>query len=103
MEDIKLVIKYEAIVSLYVEAFFRKHHLFDELTGEYFEFDWVSDEVGGVLMVNDYFISFYDIKYDIDNEIDTHMYFDYYSQIESGGENIGYKTYIAKKTERKYF
>ena len=63
--------EYEKIVSKYVEAFEKKHSM---------EFDfWVADLVGTVsCFQNEYYISFEDIRLDLDNDINKDMFFEWY-------------------------
>lgn len=94
---INLSEKYEEICTLYVEAFLRKHHLFDADTGEYSSYEWTADEVGGILEVDDYYIGFRDILYDIDNEVDKDKYDEYYQHnVDFGTEGISvnYRSYL---------
>lgn len=60
--------QYEIAVNRYIEKFVKKHG---------YEFtDWVSDEVGGVaVFIEQYFFSFTDIKYDIDNKVKKGLIF----------------------------
>lgn len=80
---------YEKIVQNYLEVFCQKQNC---------EFMyWIADEVGGVAcFVNEYFISFNDIRYDIDNNIEKGTIFKWYDEIEYSIENkkiINYQSY----------
>lgn len=89
--------KYEILCECYVEAFLRKHNLFDDETGEYCDYSWVGDDVGSILEVSDYYISFDDIRYDINNAIPKDTYFEYYNYcIEKFLEErkVNYHSYI---------
>ena len=86
--------KYETTVELYVLAFMRKHDFFDPDNGEYFEFDWVGNEVGGILCLSDYYIGFDDIRNDIDNCIPKDNFFAWYDYVLENEKKINYKSWL---------
>ena len=86
--------KFESIAQLYVEAFLRKHGFFDDETGEYAEYDWVADNVGGILVVADRYIGFDDIRHDIDNAIPKDEFFEWYDYCVENEANINYKSFL---------
>lgn len=62
--------RFETICNTYVALFCKKHD---------FEFErWVADDVGGTAECGDYYISFDEIRYDIDNDIPVSIYMKYY-------------------------
>lgn len=63
---------YKDICERYVNEFCKKHE-YD--SPERF---WVGDDVGDILVVNDMFINFNDIRYDIDNNIEKHEFEKWY-------------------------
>lgn len=68
MKDLKET--YKTICNKYALQFAAKHD---------FSFDgWVADDVGEVASMGDYCVDFRDIKYDIDNDVDTDEYVKYY-------------------------
>ena len=86
--------KFESIVELYVEAFLRKHGFFDDETGEYSEYDWVADDVGTILEVADRYISFDDIRHDIDNAIPKDRFFEWYDYCVENESKINYRSFL---------
>ncbi len=80
--------RFESIVQEYVEVFEAKHNI---------ELDhWAGDEIGGVGCFGDYFFSFYDIKTDIDNDVDVKLIYEWYDEnLEAGiGNTINYYSFI---------
>lgn len=90
--------RFENICEDYLHAFMRKHEFYDAETGEYVEYYWVSDDVGGVVCLADYFITLDEIRYDIDNGVDKDVYFKYYESRIEKEHNINYKHYIQGAT-----
>lgn len=86
--------KFENICHAYVESFLRKHNFFYEENGEYSDYEWVGDEVGGILCVADYYISFDDIRRDIDECVNKKLYFEYYDYVLENDKRINYKSYL---------
>ena len=86
--------KYEKIANKYVKRFLRKQGFFDELNGEYYEYSWGHDGVGGAIEVSDYFISFEDIRTDIDRDVEKGVYFEYYNHVIENEVNINYRSYL---------
>ena len=91
-EDTEQIRKdYEAVCGRYVEEFCRKHDFVD------YESYWVGGQVGTVLVLNDYFIDFNDLRYDIDEQIPTFKYWDWYDaslkRAELGLNDLNYKSY----------
>lgn len=60
--------QHEQAVNRYIEKFVKKHG---------YEFtDWVADEVGGIaVFIEQYYLNFSDIKYDIDNKVKKGLIF----------------------------
>lgn len=83
---------YIKAVNAYVDVFISKH--FDD-DADYF---WIGDEVGGLVEINDYVISFLDIVRDIDEDVPKEMFFEYYDYSvevkEYLNRNINYSSYI---------
>lgn len=86
--------KYEKIANKYVKRFLRKQGFFDELNGEYYEYSWGLDGVGGTIEVSDYFISFEDIRTDIDREVEKGVCLEYCDHVTENERNINYKSYL---------
>lgn len=84
MPDIRENIKnkYNTAVEDYVVMF--KNTYFRNVECEDW---WVSDEIGDVLVVNDYFFSFNDIKYAINNKVSKHELFKWYDHSLAHGMN----------------
>lgn len=62
---------YKIICNTYAHKFAVKHE---------YSFDgWVADRVGEVAVMGDYYVDFEDIRYDIDNNIDSKEYDKYYN------------------------
>lgn len=93
--------KYAQICEEYVLAFMRKHSFYCDRTGEYYDYDWVADDIGGILCVADYHIGFDDIRIDIDNEIHKSVYFEYYEYCLENESKINYKSYLKGAREEK--
>ena len=72
----------------------RKHGFFDENTGQYSSYDWVGDEIGGILELSGYYINFDDIRRDIDESISKDVYFEYYDYCVEKEKKINYKSYL---------
>lgn len=92
--------QFENIAKDYVEAFLRKHQMYDEETGEYYSYEWVSNEIGSVLCVSDYYIPFDDIRYDIDNAVPKDIYFQYYDYVLENDSKINYRSYLKGMREK---
>jgi hypothetical protein len=84
--------EFNKAVTAYRKAFEKKQ---GNLTFEY----WVSDDVGTIAEYNDgiYFIDFQDIKFDIDNNIKSGKFIEYYhlcmDNHYKGRQQINYKTF----------
>lgn len=62
---------YEVTCNTYAHDFAVKHE---------YSFDgWVADRIGEVAVMGDYYVDFEDIRYDIDNNIDSKEYDKYYN------------------------
>lgn len=67
----KLQQKYYNIVRDYIIAFQKKQEL---------EFDyWIGDNIGEMAAFGDYYFSFDDIRYDIDNDIDKELILEWHN------------------------
>lgn len=65
---------YNDACNEYLQAFCEKHDFdYDEASRS-----WVANEVGGVCLLGDYYISFDDMKTDIDMETNENEFFNYY-------------------------
>ena len=85
---------FEALANLYVEAFLRKHGLFDDENGDYYDWSWVAGDVGGIVEVADYFIVVDDIRYDIDNFVQKDLFFQWYNfRLKNEESKINYKSF----------
>lgn len=67
---------FEGIAEGYKNAFLKKHNLQDA------ENYWVADRIGEILCCSDDFISYDDIRTDIDTEAGNHEYWNYSSYIQ---------------------
>lgn len=86
--------KFKALAERYVEAFLRKHGLFDDENGDYYEWRWTAEEVGGIVEVADYFIGLDDIRYDIDNCVQKDLFFQWYNfRLENEKSKTNYKSF----------
>ena len=79
----KLKLDYNLAVENYIKAFCKKH-------GIDFEF-WISDEVGSVCNIGDYFFDFQDIKTDIDLNVST----------KENESIFAWQTYVLEAQEKK--
>lgn len=94
MFETNLDVRYEAICELYVERFLVKHGFYDEESGELNEWEYVGEEVGGIVCLGDYFIGFDDIRTDIDERVPKETYFEYYDYCVWNNKNINYKSFL---------
>lgn len=95
MEREELKKRYSEIVNEYLKQFCLKHGLnYDEA-----KCGWVANEVGDVVCVGDYYISFDDIRRDIDENINDDEYFKYYNYCvkvnEYGCTAPNYRSWLA--------
>ena len=62
--------QFNKITEEYLSSFSKKHDL---------EFDgWVGDRIGEIATFGDYFFNFDDIRYDLDNDIQKEIIFEWY-------------------------
>ena len=81
-----LEVKFKIIVYEYVKAFEKKHG--------YDFMGWVGERVGEVATFSDCFINFDDMRWDIDNNIDRNIFFDwYYKSLEEAINNKAFENY----------
>lgn len=85
--------QFSTVCQAYVETFFRKHGLMED-SGEYFDYDWVADETGGILTVGDYFINFDDIRRDVDESVAKGWFFKWYNYNLENETSINYKSWL---------
>lgn len=85
--------RFNRITLEYLEAFLRKHGFYDDETGEYCDYYWIGDDVGGVVDVADYCIPFDDIRYDIDNGVPKGTYESYYECAADHGFSFNFRSY----------
>ena len=86
--------RYADICLEYLRVFNAKH----ELDMEDYELKqcWVGDEVGGIADLNDMFLNFDDIRYDIDNKVSRNKIFDWYwNSVERAELGVKYMNYPA--------
>ncbi len=86
--------QYAEICLEYLRAFNAKH----ELDMEDYELKqcWIGDEVGGIADLDDMFINFDDIRYDIDNKVSRNKIFDWYwNSVERAELKVKYMNYPA--------
>lgn len=87
----KLYTKLNSAIQEYVNIFEKKHEII-------FDF-WVSDDVGTIACFsNTYYISFDDIRYDLERGVDSQLFFEWYDlalELHSNKEqNINYSSYV---------
>ena len=91
----ELAEQFGQVCNAYIEAFCHKHLDCDTSDCEIF---WVHDEVGGILVLNDYFINFLDLKYDIDKDVEKDKFFAWYDYSlrvkEAVDYDINYQSYL---------
>lgn len=88
--------EFRTLCKKYVHAFMRKHKFYDTESGEYSIWYWVSNEIGNLLSIAGYYISFDDVRYDIDNGVDNAKFFEWYDYSLTNHKkgNINYKSYL---------
>lgn len=88
--------KFAQACAEYIELFCQKHF---DCKPEECEIFWARDEVGGLLVLNDYFISFLDLKYDIDHNVPKDQFFTWYGYSlrvkEATDTDLNYQSYLA--------
>lgn len=79
----------------YLYEFNKKHEL--EMTERELKSCWIANEVGGIADLNDMYINFDDIRYDIDNDIPGDKIFDWYwnsvEHAEMGVKYMNFESY----------
>ena len=80
------------VVNDYMEAWCDKHDY------QYEEDMWVGDDYGGICAVGDLFVSFDDVRYDVDNDLPEEIFEDWYwysLEIEELGceKNVNLRSY----------
>lgn len=90
---IRLKKEFEKACKGYVEVFMKKQGLVED-DGELYPHEWLGSDVGGVLIVGDEYISFDDIRVDVDQNIERGKYFDYYYHSVEGGYKGNYRSYL---------
>jgi len=88
----ELSIQWKYVCEEYLIAFIEKHEY------EYNDYSWVGDEPGTVAIIGDIFANFDDIRYDIDNDIPTSKFEEwYYKSVDihelTNDEWLSYKSY----------
>lgn len=68
--------RYEEIAEEYRKALIKQFYPDGEMLCD--DSYWVGDEIGGVLEIGDYYISYDDVRYIIDNNIDFTTWDDWY-------------------------
>jgi hypothetical protein len=85
----ELQVTFNFVAEKYIQKFEKKHG---------YEFSsWVSDEVGGIAcFIEQYFFSFDDIRYDIDNNVKKGLIFQWQDDgVENGAkDNINFRSYV---------
>lgn len=64
--------EYAEICNEYLRRFCKKHGFYLS------DADWVGDDAGGLAQIADYFFSFEDIRYDVDNEVPEDVIIEWY-------------------------
>ena len=79
--------KADKLAIQYIKAFEKKYEV-------YFEFA-VADDYFNVLNFGDYFVNFSDVKYCIDNNVDSELFFNWYNDnLEKKKKKESTQTYI---------
>ena len=78
--------RYENCVMQYIEKFCKKHEL--EFEG------WIGNYFGEIAYLSDMVVDFYDIRLDIDNNIDKKTFKEYYYYNLENGKTINYRSYL---------
>ena len=85
----KLKEQYEEICNEYKNKFIARYFYFND--GSKAENEWIANEVGGILEVNDYYFNFEEIRLCIDNNYqweDISQWYDYVSRVKLIDVNI---------------
>ena len=78
---------YEKAVKNYTDLFITKHDLPE------IEF-WVGGEIGGIVLIGDYYFNFSDIKIDIDQNIEEKTLFEWYDFAVEKESTVSYRSWI---------
>jgi len=79
---------YEKITNEYLDLFIKKHDF--NIEDGY----WVGKQVGGVIMIGDYYFNFDDIRLDIDLNVEEKTIFDWYEFSAEKESNVNYSLWI---------
>ena len=74
---------YAEVVNRYVDYFMKKQDISC--------FDWVNDDLGGVVLCGDFYVDFNDMKTDIDLNAPKGLYFEWYD-----------KSYVASMEDKNF-
>lgn len=87
--------RYEAICTEYVLKFLKKQGFYNKDDG-YYPYDWIADEVGSILSVNEgsYVFSMNEIRHDIDNNIKKGTIVKFYNYTVDNQRCINYQSYL---------
>ena len=92
MKERLLKEQYADICYQYLQAFNAKHEL--EMNDYDLKTCWIGGEVGGIADINDMYINFDDIRYDIDNKISVGKIFEWYwNSVERAELKVKYMNY----------
>lgn len=85
--------QYATLILKYMKVFFDKQELYEDIDGkrEYPRIEWIG-QIGDMCEFSDYFFNFSDIKYDVDNEIQKGVIFDWYDHTLECGMKDNYHT-----------
>lgn len=78
--------RFENCIMQYIEKFCKKHSL--EFEG------WIGDYFGEVAYLSDLTVDMNDIRFDIDNNIDKHLYKEHYYYNLENSKTINYRSYV---------
>lgn len=78
--------RYNNACNAYLKAFCEKHGFSYENAVDF----WVANDVGSICMLGDYFVSFDDMKTDIDMDADKNQYWSYYDYMMES-QDLGFK------------
>jgi hypothetical protein len=86
--------KYTDICNEYITIFLKKHNFHSDYSGNDI---WVANEPGTIALIEDMFVNFDDVRYDIDNDIPEEKFYKWYSQQERltliGLKYLNYKSF----------
>lgn len=87
-----LYTKYQNVCNKYLQTFCKKHNF------DYTDTHWISDRVGTIVMIGDYFVSMDTIVIDIEQNVPEHVFLQYYNWVIENEKNINYDLWLRYNT-----